>query len=133
MANQIYVNLPIADQARSRAFFGALGFDFNEAFSDENALGLVLGESLFAMLLSPERFADFTVKPTADGSSTEAIIALGVDSREEVDRIADAALANGGAKAKDPQDLGFMYGRSFLDPDGHHWEVMWMDPKGYEG
>ena len=133
MANQIYVNLHIADQARSRAFFVALGFAVNEAFSDENALGLVLGESLFAMLLSPERFADFTVKPTADGSSTEAIIALGVDSREEVDRIADAALANGGGKAKDPQDLGFMYGRSFLDPDGHHWEVMWMDPKGFEG
>jgi predicted lactoylglutathione lyase len=133
VANQIYVNLPIADQARTRAFWTALGFEFNEAFSDENALSLVLGESLFAMLLSPERFADFTVKPTADGASTEAIIALGVDSREEVDRVADAALAGGGAKAKDPQDLGFMYGRSFLDPDGHHWEVMWMDPKGFEG
>jgi predicted lactoylglutathione lyase len=133
VANQIFVNLPIADQARTRAFFGALGFTFNEDFSDENALSLVLGESLFAMLLSPERFADFTVKPTSDGTSTEAIIALGVDSREEVDRIGDAALASGGSKAKDPQDMGFMYGRSFLDPDGHHWEVVWMDPKGFEG
>jgi uncharacterized protein len=133
MASQIFVNLPIADQARSRAFFGALGFTFNEEFSDENALNLVLGDSLFAMLLSPERFADFAVKPISDGSSTEAILALGVDSREDVDRIADAALASGGAKAKDPQDMGFMYGRSFLDPDGHHWEVVWMDPKGFEG
>jgi uncharacterized protein len=132
VANQIFINLPIADQARARAFFGALGFGFNEAFSDENALNVVLGESLFAMLLSPQRFADFTVKPTADGAATEAILALGVDSREDVDRIADAALANGGAAAKDPQDHGFMYGRSFLDPDGHHWEVVWMDPKGFE-
>jgi uncharacterized protein len=133
MANQIFVNLPIKDQAASRKFFTALGYTFNDAFSDENALCLVLSDTIYVMLLSEPRFADFTVKPTSDGSTTEAIHALGVDSREEVDRIVDAALANGGSPATDPQDLGFMYGRSFLDPDGHHWEVMWMSSESDEG
>jgi predicted lactoylglutathione lyase len=129
----IFVNLPIKDQATTRAFWTALGYTFNEAFSGEHSLALVINDTINAMLLSPSHFADFTVKPTADGSTTETILALGVDSRDEVDRLADAALANGGSKAKDAQDQGFMYGRSFIDPDGHHWEVMWMDPKGFEG
>ncbi|MCW0214922.1 MAG: glyoxalase [Pseudonocardia sp.] len=130
---QIFVNLPIKDQATTRSFWTALGYSFNDTFSDENALALVIGESINAMLLSEPRFADFTVKPTSDGGTTEAILALGVESKEEVDTIADAALANGGSKAQDPQDHGFMYGRSFVDPDGHHWEVLWMDPNGVQG
>jgi predicted lactoylglutathione lyase len=129
----IFVNLPIADLATTRGFWTALGYTFNDAFSDDNALALEIGPGINAMLLSRARFADFTVKPTSDGSATEAILALGVESREEVDRIADAALANGGSEAQDAQDHGWMYGRSFVDPDGHHWEVMWMDPKGYQG
>ncbi|GAA1839023.1 VOC family protein [Pseudonocardia ailaonensis] len=124
----IFVNLQSDDLARARAFWTALGYSVNEAFSGEDSLALVLGEGINAMILSPKHFADFTVKPASDGSATEAIVALGVDSREEVDRLGDAALANGGGKAQDPQDHGFMYGRSFLDPDGHHWEVVWMDP-----
>ncbi|MFR9805947.1 VOC family protein [Pseudonocardia sp. RS010] len=130
---QIFVNLPITDQATTRAFWSALGYTFNADFSDDNALALEIGPGISAMLLSRARFGDFTVKPTADGGATEAILALGVDDRAEVDRITDAALAHGGAKAQDPQDHGFMYGRSFLDPDGHHWEVVWMDPQGFQG
>ena len=124
----IFVNLPVADQSTTRAFWSALGYSFNEAFNGENSTAVVLSDTINVMCLSPGHFADFTVKPTADGSTTEAILALGVDARDEVDRIADAALAHGGAKAQDAQDHGFMYGRSFLDPDGHHWEVIWMDP-----
>ena len=124
---QIFVNLPIDDQATTKAFWTALGYSFNADFSDDNALALEIGPGINAMLLSRTRFAEFATRPTSDGSSTEVILALGVESREEVDRVAEAALANGGGKAQDPQDHGFMYGRSFVDPDGHHWEVVWMD------
>jgi predicted lactoylglutathione lyase len=123
----IFVNLQISDIAATRAFWSAVGYSFNEAFCSEQSVALELGPGINAMLLTPGHFGEFTVKPAAEGT-TEAILALGVESRDEVDRIADAALANGGAKAQDPQDHGWMYGRSFLDPDGHHWEVAWMDP-----
>lgn len=79
------------------------------------------------MLLTRDHFATFTKKDIADSSSVEVLIALSADSREAVDELADKALANGGSYASDPQEFGFMYGRSFLDPDGHHWEVSWMD------
>ncbi|WP_433502385.1 VOC family protein [Pseudonocardia halophobica] len=130
---QIFVNLPITDLATTRAFWTALGYTFNADFSGDESLALEIGPGISAMLLSHSHFGGFTVKPIADGSATEAILALGVDSRDEVDRLAEAALANGGAKAQDPQDHGFMYGRSFLDPDGHHWEVVWMDPDAGQG
>jgi uncharacterized protein len=124
----IFVNLQVTDLDAQRTFWSALGYTINEQFSGDQSLSVVLGDGLFAMLLVPDHFAGFSTRPVADGSTTEAILALGVESREEVDRIAEAALANGGAKAQDAQDHGFMYGRSFLDPAGHHWEVVWMDP-----
>lgn len=125
----IFVNLPVADVARSRAFFGALGFSFNEQFSDGSTVCLVIEENIFAMLMTHERFADFVNGAIADAhSTTEALFALSADSREEVDRLQAAALDHGGKPWKPAQDHGFMYGTSFVDPDGHVWEAVWMDP-----
>ena len=129
MATAIFVNLPVSDVERSKAFFTALGYTINPQFSDENAAAVVFSDTIYAMLLAEARFKDFTPKDLVDArTATEAIICLGADSREAVDRVADAALAHGGGPVQDPQDHGFMYGRSFADPDGHIWEVMWMDP-----
>ena len=129
MATSIFVNLPVSDVERAKAFFTALGYTINPQFSDENSAAVVFSDTIFAMLLSEARFKDFTPKSVVDArTSTEAIICLGAESRAKVDEIADAALANGGSSVMDPQDHGFMYGRSFADPDGHIWEVMWMDP-----
>jgi uncharacterized protein len=122
----IFVNLQIADIAATRAFWTALGYTFNEDFCGEQSVALELGPGISAMLLTPDHFGSFAARPVTT-DATEVILALGVESREEVDRIADAALASGGAKAQDPQDHGWMYGRSFLDNDGHHWEVAYMD------
>ena len=130
----IFVNLAVADPAASRGFFSALGFGFNDQFSDGNTACLVIEENICAMLMSPGRFAEFVVGDVADSTrSTEVLLALSAESREEVDRIADAALVSGGADWKPSQDHGFMYGRSFTDPDGHVWEVVWMDPTAVTG
>jgi predicted lactoylglutathione lyase len=129
MATAIFVNLPVSDLERSKAFFTALGYTINPQFSDENSAAVVFSDTIYAMLLSEARFKDFTPRTVADArTTTEAILCLGVESRPKVDEIADAALANGGSRVLDAQDHGFMYGRSFADPDGHIWEVMWMDP-----
>jgi predicted lactoylglutathione lyase len=129
MATAIFVNLPVSDLERSTAFFTALGYPINPQFSDETCASVVFSDTIYAMLLSEARFKDFTPRTIADArTTTEAIVCLGAASRADVDRIADAALANGGSPVLDAQDHGFMYGRSFADPDGHIWEVMWMDP-----
>ena len=129
MATAIFVNLPVSDLERSTAFFTALGYTINPQFSDETCASVVFSDTIYAMLLSEARFKDFTPRTIADArTTTEAIVCLGAASRADVDRIADAALANGGSPVLDAQDHGFMYGRGFADPDGHIWEVMWMDP-----
>lgn len=128
MSTKIFVNLPVKDLSKSKDFFQTLGWTFNPQFTDETAACLVISDEIYAMLLTHEKFSGFTNKPIADPSVVEALIAVGVDSKEEVARIADAALKAGGSEAKPPQDYGFMQVRSFLDPDGHHWEVMHMDP-----
>jgi predicted lactoylglutathione lyase len=128
VSTKIFVNLPVKDLSKSKDFFQALGWTFNPQFTDEKAACLVISDEIHAMLLTHEKFSGFTNKPIADPSVAEALIAVGVDSKEEVARIADAALKAGGSEAKPPQDYGFMQVRSFLDPDGHHWEVMHMDP-----
>ncbi|MFH8927464.1 VOC family protein [Streptomyces pristinaespiralis] len=128
MAQMIFVNLPVKDLEASKAFWGKLGYSFNPQFTDESAACLVFSDTVFAMLLTEARFKDFTKKDIADAAtSTEVILALSADSREKVDELVDAALAAGGAPSNDPQDYGFMYGRSFQDPDHHLWEVIWMD------
>jgi predicted lactoylglutathione lyase len=134
MSTKIFVNLPVKDLAKSVAFFKGLGYSFNPQFTDENAACLVIGDDIFAMLLVEPFFRRFTKKEIADATATtEAIVALGVESRERVDELVDKALASGGQAANETDDQGFMYGRSFQDPDGHIWEVLWMDPKTVEG
>lgn len=125
MARQIFVNLPVNDLPRSMAFWRALGFDFNLDYTDETAACLVISDTIFAMLMTRTKFGDFALKPVADAHvSSEVIIAFSVESRADVDRIADAALANGGKQQREAQDHGSMYYRPIEDPDGHTWEVM---------
>jgi predicted lactoylglutathione lyase len=129
----IFPNLAVEDLDRSVAFFTELGFTFDERFTDETATAMVVNDQAVVMLLVNDRFAEFTKKEVVDPKrQTEAIIALSAESREDVDRFADKALAAGGSPANEPMELDFMYGRSFQDPDGHQWEIFWMDPSALE-
>jgi predicted lactoylglutathione lyase len=129
----MFVNLPVADLQASIAFFTYLGFTFDPRFTDDGATCMVVSDQAYVMLLQRDRFAEFATKPVADATqSTEALICVSAADRAGVDTFADAALAAGGTPAKEPMDHGFMYGRSFNDLDGHHWEVMWMDPAAVE-
>jgi uncharacterized protein len=124
----ILVNLPVADIDRSRKFFTELGYTFNEKFCGESSLAVVLGENHFAMLTQKDFFDSFHPVATTDASKAkECVICLSADSREAVDALVDRAIALGGT-AGDAEDHGFMYGRSYDDPDGHSWQVFWMDP-----
>jgi predicted lactoylglutathione lyase len=128
---QIYVNLPVRDLKRSKEFFSKLGFEYNPKFTDENAACMILGPEAYVMLLAEPFFKTFTKREISDTSkTTEALFALSCESRAEVDDMVKKAVASGGSHAMDPMDHGWMYGWSFYDPDGHHWEVMWMDPNG---
>lgn len=128
MSRKLYVNLPVKDLDASVAFFTALGFTFDANFTDENATCMIVNEDTAVMLLVEKRFSDFVSKEITDSAvSTEVILAFSADSREEVDRLAQAALDNGGGPSQEPMDHGFMYVRSFADVDRHLWEVMWMD------
>ena len=129
MNKNIFVNLPVKDLDRSKEYFGKLGYTFNAQFTDETAACMVISENIYAMLITHARFADFTVKAIADATkTTEVLIALSCESKEEVAEIANKALAAGATEAKEPQDYGFMVVRSLNDLDGHIWEYMWMDP-----
>ena len=131
---KLFVNIPVSDVQRSIIFFESLGFTFNPQFTDATATAMLVGEDAYFMLLEPEKFASFSTRPTGDPrKETSHLLALGVDSREEVDTMVKQAIAAGGSHAVEPQDHGFMYGWSFLDLDGHHWEVFWMDPKAMQG
>jgi predicted lactoylglutathione lyase len=129
MARQIFVNLPVKDLERTKSFFSQLGFSFNPQFTDEKAACMVIAQdSIYAMLLTEPFFQGFTKKPVADATkSTEVIVALDCASRAEVDDMVRKALAAGGRAPNAPQDHGFMYQHGFEDPDGHVWEVFWMD------
>jgi predicted lactoylglutathione lyase len=131
MATQIFMNLPVRDLDRSVQFFTALGFSFNPDYTDENATCMVINDDAYVMLLVEKFFKTFTSKEIVDATSaTEAIMAFSVDSRDAVDQMVGKALAAGGTESQPVQDYGFMYSHSFQDPDGHLWEVMWMDPAG---
>ncbi|RIQ12623.1 VOC family protein [Jiangella rhizosphaerae] len=127
MPRKLFVNVRTTDLPRATGFYTALGFTLQEDFSNEQAACVAVTDSIYVMALTEGFFAE-SVSNGVSTSGTQAILAVQVDSREEVDELADKALAAGGQKAKDPFDEGFMYGRSFLDPDGHHWELVWMDP-----
>lgn len=126
---KMFLNLPVRDLKRSVEFFTRLGFAFDPRFTDDQATCMIVSEEAFVMLLVEKRFLDFARRPICDASrSTEGIFALTAGSRAEVDELVNTALAAGGTRAADPMDHGFMYGWSFYDPDGHHWEVFHMDP-----
>src|SRR6195952_3221957 len=129
----LFVNLPVADVERSKAFFAQLGFSYNPKFTDETAACMLVGEQAFFMLLSREKFAEFSKLPLGDPTThAQALYCFSASSREEVDTVSAAALAAGGTEADDAEDFGFMYSRSFFDLDGHGWQVMWMDPAAAE-
>jgi len=133
MSRLLFLNLPVADLSATRAFFTKLGFEFNEKFCDDGALCLIVNDQAYVMLLQRDRFAEFVTKPVADANEATALsVAVGAEDREAVDALAETALAAGAGAAKDPQDYGFMYQRSFHDLDGHLWEVAWMDPVAVE-
>lgn len=134
MSRMIFVNLPVKNLGTSKRFYQALGYSINPQFSDQNAACVVISEHIFVMILTEDYFRTFTAKSIADTStSAAAILALSADSRAAVDQLADKALAAGGKVSNPPQDQGFMYSRSFQDPDGHLWEVLWMDPDYAQG
>lgn len=129
MSTKIFVNLPVKDLNKSIAFFTALGYSFNQQFTDETATCMIISEHIFAMLLTEEKFRGFSPKDICDTSkAVETLTCLSCESRETVDDLVAKAVAAGGSTYKEAQDMGFMYGHGFLDLDGHVWELMWMDP-----
>jgi predicted lactoylglutathione lyase len=129
MSKMIFINLPVSDLARATAFYQAIGAAKNAQFSDETASCMVFSETIHVMLLTHDKFRQFTPKKIADArTSSEVLICISADSRDAVDEVVGKAQAAGGGADPGPkQDFGFMYGRSFEDPDGHIFELMWMD------
>lgn len=128
MTRMIFVNLPVTDLQASMAFYSALGFENNPQFTDETAACMVWSEAIHVMLLTHDKWRTFTDRPIPPSSSSEVMLALSFDSRDAVDAVNMAAADNGGTADINPiQDLGFMYNRNLADPDGHVWEMMWMD------
>ncbi|MEP7117126.1 MAG: VOC family protein [Acidobacteriota bacterium] len=134
VSRKLFVNLSVRDLPAAQQFFAALGFTFNPQFTDDNAACMIVSDEAFVMLLTEPFFRGFTKKEICDTATrTEGLFALSCTSREEVSALVKTALAHGGSAAMDPQDHGFMFAWSFYDLDGHHWEVMWMDPAHVQG
>jgi predicted lactoylglutathione lyase len=128
MATKIFVNLPVKDLNKSMDFFKEIGYSFNPQFTDETAACMVITEDIYAMLLTHAKFKEFTKKEIADATkTTEVLTCLSTDSKDQVNELVDNALKAGATEARDPEDYGFMYSRSFNDLDGHIWEVLRMD------
>ena len=124
----MYVNLPVKDVQKTREFWTRLGFSINEQFSNEKAICVIMKEDhIYAMFLKEEFFKTFTDRPIAKGDTTQTLLAIGVNSREEVDGMVKTAIENGGSKYSEPQDHGWMYQNAFSDLNGHQWEVMFAD------
>ena len=133
-SRDIFVNLAVRDLKKSMDFFGKLGFSFDPRFTDENAACMIVSELAYVMLLKESFFKTFTRRALCDTAKfTEGLFALSCRSRAEVDELVRKAVAAGGEHAMSPMDHGFMYAWSFYDLDGHHWEVLWMDPKAVAG
>ena len=133
MSRMIFVNLPVADLPKAQAFYEGIGFTNNPQFTDETAACMVLTDAIYVMLLTHEKFAQFTTREIADSQKSAAhMLALSADGRAGVDTITEAAIAGGGREHRDPQDMGFMYSRAFEDPDGHIWEPFHMDMAAME-
>jgi predicted lactoylglutathione lyase len=130
MATQIFVNLPVKDLNKSMEFFKNIGYSFNPQFTDETAACMVISNEIYAMLLTQEKFKEFTTKEIVDATkSTEVLIALSTESKGDVNIMLDKVIKAGGKEFRQPMDYGFMFSRSFEDLDGHVWELLWMDPK----
>ena len=131
MATKIFVNLPVKDLNKSKEFFIKIGFTINPQFTDETAACVVITEDIYAMILTHKKFKEFTTKDIADATKTsEVITCLSFESKEKVNEVVDTAVQAGATETREAMDYGFMFGRSFNDPDGHIWEVIWMDPAG---
>ena len=129
-SRKLFVNLAVRDLKKSMEFFSKLGFEFNPKFTDDKAACMIISAEAYVMLLGEPFFRTFTTRELCDTSrQTEGLFGLSCGSRAQVDEMVKKAISAGGKRAADPQDHGFMYGCSFYDLDGHHWEVLWMDPK----
>jgi predicted lactoylglutathione lyase len=129
MPRKIFINLPVKDLDRSVGFFTALGFSFNPQFTDENATCMIVSDDIFVMLLVEPFFQTFTTKPVSDArQQSEVLLALSLDSREEVDAFVEKAVAAGATVTQPARDYGFMYQQSVADLDGHQWEPFFMAP-----
>jgi predicted lactoylglutathione lyase len=130
VTTKIFVNLPVKDLNKTIEFFTKLGFKFNPQFTDGNATCMIVGEDIFVMLLVEKFFKTFTKKEICDTSkNTEVIVALSVEGREKVDQMINRAIEAGGRESREPQDHGWMYGRSFEDINGHIWEIIYIDER----
>ncbi|MES2806912.1 VOC family protein [Flavobacterium sp. ZE23DGlu08] len=128
MASKIFINLAVKDLKKSIDFFTTLGFSFNPQFTDEQATCMIIGENIFAMLVTEQRFKDFTKKEICNANkNTEVLLAMDAESKEKVDEMVKNAVDAGGTIYMEPQDHGWMYGHSFADLDGHQWEIFYMD------
>ena len=134
MNKQIFINLPVKDLNKSIEFFTKLGYSFNAQFTSDDATCMIVSDAIFVMLLTETYFKTFIKKEIVDAKkSTEVLLAMSAESKEEVDLFVDKALKAGGIAPKEPQDLGFMYSRNFEDLDGHIWEIFWMNPNHVQG
>ena len=128
MFNQIFVNMPIENLKRSVEFFKALGFTFNEQFTDEETTCMIVSEHIYVMLVEKQKFATFTTKKIADRDTVEALFSFACSSSEEVRAISEKAFSLGAKRVNDPEDMGFMFSWGFEDLDGHAWDLFWMNP-----
>jgi uncharacterized protein len=126
--NQIYVNLPIKDVQKTKEFWTKLGFSINDQMSDERAVCVAMNDNIFVMFVTEEHFQTLSERPVPKGDTTQVLVAIGLDSREEVDRVVNAAVENEAYQHEEPQDYGWMYHNSFWDINGHGWNVMFADP-----
>lgn len=126
--NQIFVNLPVKNIQKTKEFWTNLGFSVNEQISDERAVCIIMNDTISIMFLTEEFFETFSDRPVPKGDTTQVLVAIGLDSREEVDEVVNAAVANGATQHEEPQDHGWMYQNSFWDINGHGWNVIFADP-----
>lgn len=126
----IFINLPVEDLKKSMGFYREIGFTNNPQFTDETAACMVFSDEISVMLLTHSKFREFTPKEISDATKTSEVLnCLALESKERVDQLTDRAIAAGGSVTREPHDYGFMFGRSFNDPDGHSWELIWIDPE----
>ena len=134
MSIKMFVNLPVKDLDASMTFYRALGFTFNPHFTDATAAAMVISDENYAMLLTHAKFVSFTSRPIPDAKlTTGVLVALALENKASVDAMLDKAISAGGTEPRPTADHGFMYQRTFEDPDGHTWEPFWMDPKAIPG